>query len=482
MAVCIKDCIQNMNLVIGCTIGCSYCYARNNVRRFHMIDDFEKPEFFPNKLRLMEKKRPQNFLLTGMSDFSHWKTEWREQIFDKMTENPQHQYLFLTKRPEDIVFSTTLENAWFGVTVTSSKEKNRIRTGVGTEFNRSGSHTGHPGVHEGRSAFRHRREKHGTRAAPDFLPGIGGTKNMAEVNNNGILIRDVETKNIMTKSTLPVGGYSVNPYVGCTHGCKYCYASFMKRFTGHTEPWGTFLDVKHWPAIKNPRKYAGQRVVIGSVTDGYLPQEEQFENTRKLLEQLKDSSAEILICTKSDLVVRDIDLLKEMGKVTVSWSINTLDEDFKNDMDNAVSIKRRLDAMKQVYDAGIRTVCFIAPVFPGITDFEAIFHQVRNQCDLIWLENLNLRGGFKKDILDYIRKKYPDLVPLYDAIYNKGDRSYFRGLEDQAERLAKENSCPFVDNELPYGRAEPGHPVIVNYFYHEEVRGSENTGKRTQKV
>ena len=86
----------------------------------------------------------------------------------------------------------------------------------------------------------------------------------------------------------------------------------MKGSPGHTEPWGTFLDVKHWPAIKNPRKYAGQRVVIGSVTDGYLPQEEQFENTRKLLEQLKDSGAEILICTKSDLVVRDIDLLKEM--------------------------------------------------------------------------------------------------------------------------------------------------------------------------
>ena len=123
MAVYIKDRIQNMNLVIGCTIGCSYCYARNNVRWFHMIDDFEKPEFFPNKLRLMEKKRPQNFMLTGMSDFSHWKPEWREQIFAKISENPQHQYLFLTKRPEDIVFSPTLENAWFGVTVTSSKEK-----------------------------------------------------------------------------------------------------------------------------------------------------------------------------------------------------------------------------------------------------------------------------------------------------------------------------------------------------------------------
>ena len=66
---------------------------------------------------------------------------------------------------------------------------------------------------------------------------------MEEVRTEDILIRDVETKNIMTKSNLPVGGYSVNPYVGCTHACKYCYASFMKRFTGHTEEWGTFLDI-----------------------------------------------------------------------------------------------------------------------------------------------------------------------------------------------------------------------------------------------
>lgn len=255
----------------------------------------------------------------------------------------------------------------------------------------------------------------------------------------------------------------------------------MKRFTRHTEDWGTFLDVKHWPEIKNPKKYAGQRVVIGSVTDGYNPQEELFGNTRKLLEQLKDSGAEILICTKSDLVVRDIDLVKEMGKVTVSWSINTLDEEFKNDMDKAVSIERRLAAMKQVYDAGIRTVCFISPVFPGITDFEAIFERVKDQCDLVWLENLNLRGGFKKEIMDYIGSKYPQLVPLYDAIYNMGDRSYFMELERKAEIMAQKNGCPFLDNELPYGRAEKGHPVIVDYFYHEEIRGSENTGKRKSK-
>ena len=143
---------------------------------------------------------------------------------------------------------------------------------------------------------------------------------MEEIKENGVLIRDIKTKNVMTKSTLPVGGYSVNPYIGCTHNCKYCYASFMKRFTGHSEPWGAFLDVKHWPDIKNPQKYRGQRVVIGSVTDGYLPQEEVYGRTRSLLEQLKTSGAKLMICTKSDLVLRDLDLLTQMPDVTVSWS------------------------------------------------------------------------------------------------------------------------------------------------------------------
>ena len=81
-----------------------------------------------------------------------------------------------------------------------------------------------------------------------------------------MIVKEIETKNVLTQSNLPVSDYSVNPYVGCAHACKYCYASFMKRFTGHSEPWGAFVDVKHWPPILRPERYAGKELFIGSVT------------------------------------------------------------------------------------------------------------------------------------------------------------------------------------------------------------------------
>ena len=284
------------------------------------------------------------------------------------------------------------------------------------------------------------------------------------------IISEIEVQSVMTKSSLPVGGFSVNPYVGCPHACKYCYASFMKRFTGHTEPWGTFLDVKHWKPIANPHKYDGQRIVIGSVTDGYNPYEEEFCRTRRLLEELKGTNAEIMICTKSDLVLRDLDLLKKFPKVTVSWSINTLDEQFRKDMDRAVSIERRIEAMRKVYEAGIRTVCFVSPIFPGITDVKSIIGRVRDFADLIWLENLNLRGQFKGTIMSYIRENHPDVYALYDEIYNKKRMNYWESLEKEISMFAKQNGFPYIVNDLPYGRSEKGKPVIVNYFYHEKIR------------
>ena len=126
MSVCIKSLIKNVNLIVGCDIGCPYCYARNNCRRFHMTDDFSKPVFFRNKLHLLDNKQPHVWFMTGLSDFTGWQPEWRDEIFERMKANPQHQYVFLTKRAERIDFETDLDNAWIGVTVTHRNELHRI--------------------------------------------------------------------------------------------------------------------------------------------------------------------------------------------------------------------------------------------------------------------------------------------------------------------------------------------------------------------
>lgn len=286
------------------------------------------------------------------------------------------------------------------------------------------------------------------------------------------IIGKKEVKSVITKSNLPVCDFSVNPYLGCLHACKYCYASFMKRFSKHTEPWGEFLDIKYWGEIKNPEKYEGKTMFISSVTDPYQPMEEEYERTRTLLEQLEGVNVGLSIATKSDLILRDLDLLKSFNNVRVSFSVNTLDEKFKNDMDKASSIKIRLKAMKTLYREGIRTTCFISPIFPEITDVPSIIDETKEYCNLVWLENLNLRGDYKTRILNYIEKEYPDLNPLYDMIYNKKDRSYWENLNEEIRAYCERTGLPYVRDDDSVKRPFDEPPIVVNYFYHEELTKS----------
>lgn len=284
-----------------------------------------------------------------------------------------------------------------------------------------------------------------------------------------MIVKEIETKSVMTKSNLPVADYSVNPYIGCAHACQYCYASFMKRFTNHPEPWGEFLDVKYWPQIKNPQKYGGKEVFIGSVTDPYQPIEEEYQRTRRLLEELQGSGVNISIATKSDLVLRDLSLIKSFPNARVSWSVNTLEDAFQTEMDRAVSIKRRMAAMKAFYDAGVQTTCFISPIFPGITDVKQIIKQTKDQCNLIWLENLNLRGDYKTRILNWIVEHYPELSPLYEEIYKKRDRSYWSALDAEMKTFTAEEGLPYVRDDDSQRADFGAPPIVVNYFFHEEI-------------
>lgn len=295
-----------------------------------------------------------------------------------------------------------------------------------------------------------------------------------------MVINEINVKSVMTKTNLPVSDYAANPYVGCSHACKYCYASFMKRFTNHPEPWGEFIDIKTWPELKNPGKYAGKEIFFGSVTDCYQPVEAKYGRTRSLLEQLRGSGAKISISTKSDLILRDLDLIKSFPEARVSFSINTLDEKFRKAMDRGVSIERRLDAMKQLYEAGIQTTCFISPIFPGITDVKAIIERAKKQCNLVWLENLNLRGDYRAKILSWIHENYPELDDLYNEIYVKGSRKYWETLDRDIRDYAEKENMPYVRDDDTY-RADFGClPVIGNYFYHEEITKSAKREKELE--
>lgn len=125
-----------------------------------------------------------------------------------------------------------------------------------------------------------------------------------------MIVREVYARSILSKSK--VFDYVINPYIGCQHGCTYCYARFMRRFTGHKEPWGEFVDVKiNAPNLlqQEINKKPHGRVWISGVCDPYQPLEVRYELARKCIEILIRYNWPITIQTKSALVLRDSKLL-----------------------------------------------------------------------------------------------------------------------------------------------------------------------------
>ncbi len=272
-------------------------------------------------------------------------------------------------------------------------------------------------------------------------------------------LRETETKDYLSKSNLPYTDYVINPYGGCTHACKYCYASFMKRFTGHTGEWGSFLDVKRCEKPISAKKLTGKTVFLSSVTDPYNAAEKKYGITRRILEQLRDIDCYVKISTKSSLILRDLSLLKQFRHITVDMSVNTLDEDFRRDMDRGSSIEERLRTLSVFHENGIETVLFMSPCFPGITDFRAIIEASAGFVDEYWFENLNLRGAYKRRILAYIHEKHPELDALYKAIFIGNDGSYWLEMEREFTGYCDERSIRYV-----------------NAFYHSKLV-KEKTGK-----
>jgi len=250
-------------------------------------------------------------------------------------------------------------------------------------------------------------------------------------------IKEIQAKSIITKTNLPEGDFVINPYIGCMHACKYCYARFMKRFTGHKEPWGDFCDVKiNAPDLipTDTNKYRNKYITIGSVTDAYQPIERKYELTRKILQKLIPLQPHIDIITKSDLVVRDIDLLKQFKDMIVSISFSSLDEKVQKELEPfALSPERKIQALKKLHESGIPTALFISPLFPLVTDWKAIINKTKDFVDEYWFENLNLYPSVQPEVFKFLKENYPEFVEKYKEIYAKGSIYW-----DQEETLIRD--------------------------------------------
>ena len=218
-----------------------------------------------------------------------------------------------------------------------------------------------------------------------------------------MIVKEVNAKTILSKSK--VFDYTINPYIGCEHGCTYCYARFMKRFTNHKEEWGRFVDIKvNAPGLlqREIRKKHPGKVWISGVCDPYQPLEKKCELTRRCLEILLKYGWPVIIQTKSPFVLRDINLIRKFHDIEVGLTITTADEEIRKIFEpNSPPIKRRITTLEKLHSAGIKTLAMIAPLLPKV---QGLVTQLSGKVDYVLIDKTNYHYAdrvYKRHRLEY---------------------------------------------------------------------------------
>jgi DNA repair photolyase len=205
-----------------------------------------------------------------------------------------------------------------------------------------------------------------------------------------VKVREIKAKSVLNKSK--IYDYCLNPYTGCQVNCMYCYARlFMRRYSGHSEAWGEFVDAKiNAPELlkKQLDKAKKGTVWVSSVCDPYQPLEVKYELTRDCLKELVKKQFPVTIQTKSKLVLRDLDIFREFEQIEVGFTITTDNERVAKVFEpGAASIKERLIALERIHSSGIKTYAFIGPLLPG--NPEKLIEDVKEKVDNVYVDRMN---------------------------------------------------------------------------------------------
>jgi len=260
------------------------------------------------------------------------------------------------------------------------------------------------------------------------------------------MIKEIKAKSILVSSKLPDTDYVINPYTGCAFGCSYCYASFMGRFVGKKiDDWGNYVFVKanlvevlekQLEKIKDKTK----TIFLSSVTDPYQGIENKYKLTRKALELLVKYKwkGKIGILTKSNLVLRDIDLFKKLKKVEVGLTITSTDDKVSRFLErSAPPVSLRLKALKKLNEEGIKTYAFVGPLLPHFSanpkGLKKIFDALeKTEVKELYLEHLNLSSYIQGRLLKRLKGEKNEVIrKFYEA--RKGE--YKKELNEVIRKL-----------------------------------------------
>ena len=264
----------------------------------------------------------------------------------------------------------------------------------------------------------------------------------------GVTVREVHCRSALNRTKIPGFDYCMNPYGGCAHGCVYCYASFMCRFSGHEEVWGKYLDVKvNFPSIlarqlERSKTTPPGRVLLGTVTDAYQPAESIYRITRSSLEALAGHPRmEVHVLTKSALVRRDIPVLSKLKGCEVGFTITTLDEGIARIMEPGASSPRlRIEAAEELTKEGIPVWVFVAPLLPGLTDREDSVLELlaalrKKGIRHVSFDPLNPYPAVVEGLRVIYRRQFPGLLAILEE-YIKQPRNRRRETAKHFRRMA----------------------------------------------
>jgi len=264
-----------------------------------------------------------------------------------------------------------------------------------------------------------------------------------------MIVREINCKSLLNESKL--ADYCINCYVGCEHGCRYCYAdSITKRFAKHKELWGEFVDAKiNAPEVLRKEILNKKKgtVFLSSLTDPYLPLEKKYQLTRKCLEILLKHQFPIIIQTKSSLVLRDLDLIKQFKNREIGFTVTSLDDEIRKNFEpNSSSVQEKLDAIKVLKENGIKVYVFFGPILPYLSDknLEEYFETMAKlKVDEILVDKLNLKPGVWDSVSVVLKKNYPDLAEKWrEILFSKNN--YYEELKDRIEKICEEKKLKCI--------------------------------------